>query len=403
LRYYLHRSRQALWSQRTALLFFLLFALTFILHRFGVPNLSFGIESTAIPKVGISVPLPHVKLDEANPLVQLSTPVAMKLFGVAIAGALIAVGLGFASLLAIWRDGNLGASKALSGVLLGTLMLAVPLWSLPDLLALPRIHEVTTDPERPPAFQKLALVRNGDGFNPATYQKGEATLQMKAYPDIKPLPVNRPTADAYSAVRDAVKNLDWHVVTEQPPGDGRSGMIEAVDRSFIFGFTDDVVIRVSGAGRDAKVDVRSSARHGRHDLGRNAERVRELFSEVKTRLAEIEKNESMERAVALREKRVQKAMTAKEQRERKRKAALLAKAEAVKAAAAASAAATPSTAPQLAGSTSGGSGPQGTADPGRGGRALSRSEAQAAQAQNSQQRPAEKPKSLRRFWEQLLE
>lgn len=366
MRYYLHQSRKALWSQRVVLLFLLLFAITFGLHRFGF----------------------------------IQTPVAMKLFGVAIVGALIGVGLGITSLIGIWREGHIGAGKAMSGVLMGTLMLAVPLWSLPNLLALPRIHEVTTDPDRPPAFQKLAVVRNGDGVNPVAYQKGESSLQMKAYPDIKPLPISRPTADAYSAVRDAVKNLNWSVVAEQPPADGRSGMIEAVDRSFIFGFTDDVVIRVSGAGRDARVDVRSSSRHGRHDLGRNADRVRELFSEVKTRLAEIEKNETMEKAVALREKRVQKAMTAKEQRERKKKAAQLAKAEAAKAAAAAAAAAS---SPQLAGATSGGSGLQAAGDPARGSRAPSRSEAQAAQGQNSQQRPAEKPKSLRKFWEQLLE
>ncbi len=357
MRYYLHQSGKALWSQRTALLFFLLFAITFGMHRFGV----------------------------------IQTPVAMKLFGVAIVGALIGVGLGIVSLLTIWREGYTGAGKAVSGVIVGLLMLAVPLWSLPNLLALPRLHEVTTDTERPPAFQKLAIIRTGEGVNPPTYHRGEATLQQKAYPDIKPLPVNRPTADTYTAVRDAVKNLQWHVVFEQPPAEGRSGMIEAVDRSKIFGFTDDVVIRVSGAGREARVDVRASSRHGRHDLGRNAEHVRELFSEVKTRLAEIEKNESMEKAVAMREQRVQKAISAKE----KRRKAAQERERAKK-----------STAPQLAGASAT-STPASTVLPGsdqpRSARAPSRSEAEAGQAPNTQQRRAEKTKPLRKFWEQLLE
>lgn len=363
MRYYLHQSAKALWSQRVALLFLLLFAITFGLHRFGV----------------------------------IQTPVAMKLFGLAIAGALVGVALGVVSLITIWREGYSGAGQAVSGVVLGTLMLAVPLWSLPSLLALPRIHEVTTDVDRPPAFQKLATIRTGDGVNPATYQRAEASLQQKAYPDIKPLPVNRPTADTYSAVRDAVSNLKWHVVSEQPPADGRSGMIEAVDRSKIFGFTDDVVIRVSGAGRETRVDVRSSSRHGYHDLGRNAEHVRALFSEVKTRLAEIDKTETMEKAVSLREQRVQKAISAKEKRRKSAQERDRARAATTQSI----------TQPQVAGATAAGTTPASTLIPGtdqvRSARAQSRQEAGAGQAPNTQQRREERPKPLRKFWEQLLE
>jgi uncharacterized protein (DUF1499 family) len=278
LRYYLHESRKAVWSQRIALLFLLLFAITFGLHRVG----------------------------------ELPTPVAMKLFGAALIGAVIAVGLGFVALAGIWREGYTGAGKAVAGLAFGALMLAGPLWSLPDLLALPRLHEVSTDVDSPPPFQKLAAQRKTLGANPSDFQRKEAALQTKAYPDIKPLPVNRPTADTYSAVREAVKTLNWTIVAENPPADGRTGLIEATDRSRIFGFTDDVVIRVAGAGRSARVDVRSSARHGNHDLGRNAQRVRVLFSEVKTRLSELEKTETMEKAVALREMRMKKALEKKE-------------------------------------------------------------------------------------------
>ena len=358
MRYTLHQSSKALWSQRTALLFFLLFAITFGLHRFGM----------------------------------IQTPVAMRLFGVAIAGALVAVALGVVSLITIWREGHTGAGRAMSGVLLATAMLALPLWSLPSLLALPRIHEVTTDVDRPPAFQKLANMRTGDGVNPAAYEKTESPLQLKAYPDIKPLPVNRPMADAYSAVRDAVKNLQWNVISEQPPTEGRSGTIEAVDRSMIFGFTDDIIIRVSGAGREARVDVRSSSRHGEHDLGRNAEHVRTLFSEVKTRLAEVEKNETMEKTVAAREQRVQKALSAKERRRNKNRGQESASKRA------------PAQQAQQGGATPAGSATQGSASgQARSGPGQSQQAAQAAPEQNSQQRRAEKPKSLGRFWQQLLE
>jgi len=278
LRYYLPESRKAVWSQRIALMFLLLFAITFTLHRVG----------------------------------QLPTPVAMKFFGAALIGAVIAVGLGFIALAGIWREGYTGAGKAVMGLAFGALVLAGPLWSLPSLLALPRIHEVSTDVDSPPPFQRLAAQRKEGGGNPAEYQRQEAALQAAAYPDIKPLPVNRPTEDTYSAVREAVKTLNWTIVAENPPLAGKTGSIEATDRSKIFGFTDDVVIRVAGVGRNARVDVRSSSRHGDHDLGRNAQRVRVLFSEVKTRLGELEKTEMMEKAVALREMRTKKALEKKE-------------------------------------------------------------------------------------------
>lgn len=357
MRYYLHQSRKALWSQRIALLFLLLFAITFGVHRFGL----------------------------------IETPVAMKLFGIAVVGAIIAVGLGLTSLITIWREGHTGAGKATAGLTLGIAMLAVPLWSLPNLLSLPRLHEVSTDLEKPPAFQKLAALRGGDSVNLASDITAGASLQLAAYPDIKPMPVARPMADTYSAVRDAVKNLEWQVIAEQPPAPGRSGMIEAVDRSLIFGFTDDVVIRVSGTGKEARVDVRSASRHGEHDLGRNAERVRELFTEVKTRLTEIEKNEAMGKAVAMREQRVQKAISAKERRRKtqQNKTELASR---------------PAQASQQGGSGVAQSGivPP-TSEQGRYTRAPSRSEAQAGPEWNRQQRRAERNQGLRRFWEQLLE
>ena len=57
--------------------------------------------------------------------------------------------------------------------------------------------------------------------------------------------------------------------------DPDSFRIEATDRSFWFGFEDDVVIRITAAGEaGSRVDVRSLSRVGGGDLGVNANRVR---------------------------------------------------------------------------------------------------------------------------------
>ena len=92
--------------------------------------------------------------------------------------------------------------------------------------------------------------------------------------------------------------MNWKIIDEQAPEATRSGHIEAVDRTLFFGFTDDIAIRVTGSAKAAKVDIRSSSRFGQHDLGRNAERIRRFMSEVKHRLAELERLDRMERVIA---------------------------------------------------------------------------------------------------------
>jgi uncharacterized protein (DUF1499 family) len=291
--YHQHQSRKAVWSQRLALLCLLLFVVPFGLHRFGAlltpfaANLLKGHEAWASS-------------------LTMSTPVAIKLIGVAVAGALLAFLLGVVAMANIWREGYSGVVRAFFGIMLSLSMLAAPAAVIPKLVNLPRIHEVTTDPQSPPAFSKLALARQGDA-NPATYQTAAAAEQARAYPDIQPLPVARSAEQTFDAVREVAHGLEWNIIREQPPEGGRAGMIEAVDRSPVFGFTDDVVIRVGGTAKDSRIDVRSSARYGDHDLGRNAERVRLLLGEVKTRIARIDKTERIEKVMKRREEQAQKA------------------------------------------------------------------------------------------------
>jgi uncharacterized protein (DUF1499 family) len=166
---------------------------------------------------------------------------------------------------------------------------------------LPRIYDVTTDTAAPPAFDRVLKIRQGQA-NPVHYEASFAALQTAAYPDVKPLQIQRSLIDVYSAARDVVKAQHWKIIDEQAPEATRSGHIEAMDRTLFFGFADDISIRVTGSAKAAKVDVRSSSRFGQHDLGRNAERIRRYLSEVKFRLAELDRQDRMERVMATRQK-----------------------------------------------------------------------------------------------------
>ena len=79
----------------------------------------------------------------------------------------------------------------------------------------------------------------------------------------------------------------WHVVDARPPQGTapRDGLIEAIARTPILGFRDDVAVRVRATQQGARIDVRSASRYGRHDLGANAARVRALIEDVDDVLA----------------------------------------------------------------------------------------------------------------------
>ncbi|MFZ2004970.1 MAG: DUF1499 domain-containing protein, partial [Stellaceae bacterium] len=74
-----------------------------------------------------------------------------------------------------------------------------------------------------------------------------------------------------------VKGKGWTIVKSDP----EAGVIDAYDRSFWFGFADDVAIRVTAADKGSRVDIRSGSRQGRGDFGVNAARVRGFLAALK--------------------------------------------------------------------------------------------------------------------------
>lgn len=219
-------------------------------------------------------------------LFSIPTPVALNLVKFSILGGLFALLLGLLATVEIWRTGARGASRVVLGGLLATCVAAWPLLVLPQLRTHPEINDVTTDTASPPRFQTLSA-RRLPGANQATYPGQRfAEIQREAYPDLKPLLINRSVAEAYEISVDALRRLGMKIVREEPPGDEApaEGSVEAFDRTLIWGFYDDVVVRVLGNRLTAQIDVRSASRYGRHDLGRNAERVRRLLREIVARM-----------------------------------------------------------------------------------------------------------------------
>ncbi len=202
---------------------------------------------------------------------------ALATFAAALVFALLAVFSALLAFVVIWRQGLRGLGRAVSGLLLALVLLAYPCYLGYRATKLPGINDITTDPANPPPFGKLASLRPpGTDRYPAKF----AALQEKAYPDIEPLLFEAPPRVAYSETLSLIEKRKWQVVGEMPPAGNRDGVIEAVARTLIMGFPDDVVVRVSADGTGSRVDVRSASRYGLNDLGTNARRVMSLLSDI---------------------------------------------------------------------------------------------------------------------------
>jgi uncharacterized protein (DUF1499 family) len=148
----------------------------------------------------------------------------------------------------------------------------VPWQFLRQAKSVPPIHDISTDTDDPPQFVAVLPLR-GTTSNSVVYGGDSiARQQHAAYPDIKPLDLNVPSAQAFDHALAAAQAMGWAIVA----ADSSAGRIEATATTKWFGFKDDVVIRVRAneGGTGSRVDVRSVSRVGRSDIGTNAARIR---------------------------------------------------------------------------------------------------------------------------------
>lgn len=198
----------------------------------------------------------------------------------AYGGIAAAVISAVALILAPLRGHRRGMLRALAGLVVGLITVGIPAYYLQQARSVPPIHDITTDTEDPPAFETILPLR-AQAPNPATYG-GEAVArqQREHYPDLAPAEYPVDPQTAFDAALATARELGWTVVAM----DDAAGRIEAIDRTFWFGFVDDVVIRVRPTAEGSRIDIRSVSRVGVGDVGTNAGRVRAFLVELDERL-----------------------------------------------------------------------------------------------------------------------
>jgi uncharacterized protein (DUF1499 family) len=208
---------------------------------------------------------------------------ALATFAAALVFALIGIVLALGAFVVIWKDGIAGAGYAFSAIAIGLALIGYPSYLGYRAYRLPMINDITTDPIDPPRFDVLARLRPRGTVEYAGLYAAEQ--QRKAYPDIEPLSVSVSPKAAYDAAIAMMLKRKWRVVVDRPPGPARrDGQIEAVARTPIMGFRDDVAVRIRPDADGARIDVRSASRYGRHDFGTNAARIRSLLDDIDARV-----------------------------------------------------------------------------------------------------------------------
>ena len=199
------------------------------------------------------------------------------LLGYAAYGGLLVVVLAVAAMF-LTRPGGprRGFPLAFAALVIGLLVVGIPWQWRRTARGVPPIHDITTDTDAPPQFVAIAPLR-ANAPNPLEYGGPEvAAQQRRAYPDIRPLILDLPADRAFQRAYDAAREMGWEIVD----ADAAAGRIEATDRTFWFGFKDDVVIRLTPTGNRTVLDVRSLSRVGGGDAGTNAKRVRDFLEKV---------------------------------------------------------------------------------------------------------------------------
>jgi hypothetical protein len=227
--------------------------------------------------------------------------------------SLIALYLALLGFIMLWTRGARGGKASAQTVVLVVLPLLPVMMGLSSYMTLPPLHDVSSDLVDPPQWiERVDASQSWLGRRrPATALDREA--QMIAYRDISgrryegaldrvytaALKVARETGidvtdergapgaallevpptgakNANEAVPDALDNIpiplprpDNEPVegAQMPPGDA---LIQGVHRTLVFGFRQDVVIRLREEAETTLVDIRVETRYGHHDLGSGA-------------------------------------------------------------------------------------------------------------------------------------
>ncbi len=146
----------------------------------------------------------------------------------------------------------------------------------------PFIHDISTDMVHAPQLNAAARIRLDNDHSVEYLASDVAPLQQAGYPQLVPLKLAHNAHAVFSAAKRLMQDNGWQLLADnnlQMPF-----TLEASQTSLLFGFTDDVVVRIQALDEGTLVDMRSMSRVGKSDLGMNAQRIQTFLEKLALRV-----------------------------------------------------------------------------------------------------------------------
>lgn len=201
-------------------------------------------------------------------------PFYLMLLGVLL--ALVALVLSASALIRGLGGDGAHMQRAALALVLSLIMLYPPLNTVRKGMDVPVIHDISTDLDDPLLYGEVPKMRAAND-NSLALDAAVMAAQKAHYTDIAPLFLTGAPDSRFDDALAAAKAMGWAIVSENR----QSGQIEATATTALFGFKDDVVIRLRADNGRTRVDMRSASRVGRTDFGVNAARIDAYFDKLK--------------------------------------------------------------------------------------------------------------------------
>lgn len=188
---------------------------------------------------------------------------------VAAGVATLALILGLSAYARLWITGDQGWGKASWGLLFAILCLLPFGYLATQAARYPLVSEVATSFSDPlPLSSSIRVVPTS-----AAMQE----LIEASFPNARTRSYPIDATQMFATIEDLVEQRGWEVRTRRaPPTALDAGQLNAISVT-LFGWRDEVAIRVSGSPAGSTVDMRSVSLSGFHDFGENGRRVEELL------------------------------------------------------------------------------------------------------------------------------
>lgn len=141
----------------------------------------------------------------------------------------------------------------------------------------PAINDISTDLVYPPQFVHAMTLPENAGRDMAFPDKFKEAIK-KSYPEVRTLAMPGSVDEVFAKAMELAREGKGMEVTATVITPSES-VFEGYAESRLFGFVDDIVVRVTKVDEGGcVVDMRSKSRLGKGDLGVNAERIRAFFA-----------------------------------------------------------------------------------------------------------------------------